>query len=150
MRVDGIFTATTISPSPSTRQHPGCYTIRARGNLPHKEFRSILLRPLWTDWAFLPVSLYRYRVRTISYPFGFRRIVSEETKIRDGFLRFICWVRTAMPLIPSSVKCSFLLILSKTSLKITKSDLLEVTRGCATKNGIIISLRSCSDLTQYR
>ena len=39
MRVDGIFTATTISPSLSLRQRPGCYTIRARGNLPHKEFR---------------------------------------------------------------------------------------------------------------
>ena len=39
MRVDGIFTATTISPSLSLRQRPDCYTIRARGNLPHKEFR---------------------------------------------------------------------------------------------------------------
>ena len=39
MRVDGIFTATTISPSLSLRQRPGRYTIRARGNLPDKEFR---------------------------------------------------------------------------------------------------------------
>ena len=39
MRVSGIFTATTISPSPSLRQRPSCYTIRAGRNLPDKEFR---------------------------------------------------------------------------------------------------------------
>jgi hypothetical protein len=39
MRVSGIFTATTVSPSPSLRQRPSCYTIRAGRNLPDKEFR---------------------------------------------------------------------------------------------------------------
>lgn len=39
LRVNGIFTATTISPSPSLRQHPDRYTIRAGRNLPDKEFR---------------------------------------------------------------------------------------------------------------
>ena len=39
LRVDGIFTATTISPSPSLRQRPDRYTIRAGRNLPDKEFR---------------------------------------------------------------------------------------------------------------
>ncbi len=39
MRVSGIFTATTVSPSPSLRQRPNCYTIRAGRNLPDKEFR---------------------------------------------------------------------------------------------------------------
>ena len=38
-RVDGIFTATTISPSPSLRQRPSCYTIRAGRNLPDKGLR---------------------------------------------------------------------------------------------------------------
>lgn len=38
-RVSGIFTATTISPSPLRRQRPGRYTIRAGRNLPDKEFR---------------------------------------------------------------------------------------------------------------
>jgi hypothetical protein len=38
-RVNGIFTATTISPSLSLRQHPDRYTIRAGRNLPDKEFR---------------------------------------------------------------------------------------------------------------
>ncbi len=39
LRVSGIFTATTVSPSPSLRQRPNCYTIRAGRNLPDKEFR---------------------------------------------------------------------------------------------------------------
>ena len=38
-RVDGIFTATAISPSPLLRQRPSRYTIRAGRNLPDKEFR---------------------------------------------------------------------------------------------------------------
>src|SRR5690606_10092483 len=39
LRVRGIFTATTISPSPWLRQCPDRYTIRAGRNLPDKEFR---------------------------------------------------------------------------------------------------------------
>ena len=39
LRVGGIFTATTISPSPWPRQRPDRYTIRAGRNLPDKEFR---------------------------------------------------------------------------------------------------------------
>ncbi len=39
LRVDGIFTATTISPSSWLRQRPDRYTIRAGRNLPDKEFR---------------------------------------------------------------------------------------------------------------
>ena len=39
MRVSGIFTATTVSPSPSLRQRQSRYTIRAGRNLPDKEFR---------------------------------------------------------------------------------------------------------------
>jgi hypothetical protein len=38
-RVLGIFTETAISPSPSLRQHPTRYAIRAGRNLPDKEFR---------------------------------------------------------------------------------------------------------------
>ena len=38
-RVVGIFTDTTISPSPSLRQCPTRYAIRAGRNLPDKEFR---------------------------------------------------------------------------------------------------------------
>ena len=39
LRVNGIFTATTSSPSLSSRQRPDRYTIRAGRNLPDKEFR---------------------------------------------------------------------------------------------------------------
>ncbi len=39
LRVNGIFTATTISPSLLLRQHPDRYAIRAGRNLPDKEFR---------------------------------------------------------------------------------------------------------------
>jgi hypothetical protein len=39
MRVTGVFTGTTISPSPCLRQCPNRYTIRAGRNLPDKEFR---------------------------------------------------------------------------------------------------------------
>ena len=39
VRVTGVFTGTTISPSPRLRQRPDRYTIRAGRNLPDKEFR---------------------------------------------------------------------------------------------------------------
>jgi hypothetical protein len=39
LRVTGIFTDTTISPSSWPRQRPDRYTIRAGRNLPDKEFR---------------------------------------------------------------------------------------------------------------
>ncbi len=39
LRVSCVFTATTISPSPSLRQRPDRYAIRAGRNLPDKEFR---------------------------------------------------------------------------------------------------------------
>ena len=37
--IDGIFTANALSPSPSLRQCPDRYAIRAGQNLPDKEFR---------------------------------------------------------------------------------------------------------------
>ena len=39
LRTDGIFTANALSPSPSLRQCPHHYAIRAGQNLPDKEFR---------------------------------------------------------------------------------------------------------------
>ena len=39
VRTDGIFTANALSPSPSPRQCPHDYSIRAGQNLPDKEFR---------------------------------------------------------------------------------------------------------------
>ena len=46
LRVRGIFTATTISPSSWLRQCPDRYTIRAGRNLPDKEFRLRITSPL--------------------------------------------------------------------------------------------------------
>jgi hypothetical protein len=39
LRVDGIFTATSISPSLRLRQRPSRYAVHARRNLPDKELR---------------------------------------------------------------------------------------------------------------
>jgi len=39
LRVTGIFTGITVSPSPSLRQWSSRYAIRAGRNLPDKEFR---------------------------------------------------------------------------------------------------------------
>ena len=39
LQVTGIFTGIAISPSPSPRQNPDRYAIRAGRNLPDKEFR---------------------------------------------------------------------------------------------------------------
>jgi hypothetical protein len=39
MRVTGVFTGTTSSPSPWSRQRPNRYAFRAGRNLPDKEFR---------------------------------------------------------------------------------------------------------------
>src|SRR5438477_3392977 len=51
VRVTGIFTGTTDSPSALRRQCPNHYAIRAGRNLPDKEFRLILLlQPSWL-WA---------------------------------------------------------------------------------------------------
>ena len=41
LRVTGIFTGTTISPSLLLRQFPDRYAFRAGQNLPDKEFRSL-------------------------------------------------------------------------------------------------------------
>jgi hypothetical protein len=39
LRVNGIFTTSSISPGPSLRQCSSCYAVRAGRNLPDKEFR---------------------------------------------------------------------------------------------------------------
>ena len=54
LRVSGIFTGTTISPSPSLRQRPSRYTIRAGRKLPDKEFRYLRIVIVTTAvyWGF--------------------------------------------------------------------------------------------------
>ena len=56
LRVSGIFTATTISPSSWLRQYPDRYTIRAGRNLPDKEFRYLrtVIVTAAVYWGFSP------------------------------------------------------------------------------------------------
>ena len=63
LRVSGIFTATTISPSSWLRQCPDRYTIRAGRNLPDKEFR-YLRTVIVTAAVYLPDKEFRY-LRTV-------------------------------------------------------------------------------------
>ena len=74
LRVTGVFTDTTISPSSWLRQRPDRYTIRAGRNLPDKEFRYLrtvlnvtsLLSLRRVEQSFPLLSAYRYAERTIS------------------------------------------------------------------------------------
>src|SRR5207237_9440263 len=50
-RVGRIFTASSISPSPSLRQRSSRYAIRAGRNLPGKEFRSARLICFQRTWT---------------------------------------------------------------------------------------------------
>ena len=64
LRVSGIFTGTTISPSSWLRQYPDRYTIRAGRNLPDKEFRYLrtVIVTAAVYWGFnsglLPINRY--------------------------------------------------------------------------------------------
>jgi hypothetical protein len=51
VRVTGIFTGTTDSPSALRRQCPNHYAIRAGRNLPDKEFRSVAPECFQTGWT---------------------------------------------------------------------------------------------------
>jgi hypothetical protein len=53
LRATGIFTGTTSSPCQLARQSHFRYAIRAGRNLPDKEFRSTLLRPLLSNPTFM-------------------------------------------------------------------------------------------------
>ena len=62
LRVSGIFTATTISPSSWLRQCPDRYTIRAGRNLPDKEFRYLrtVIVTAAVYWGFDSMLLLRW------------------------------------------------------------------------------------------
>ena len=61
LRVIGIFTDTTISPSSRLRQCPDHYTIRAGRNLPDKEFRYLrtVIVTAAVYWGFNSMLLFR-------------------------------------------------------------------------------------------
>ena len=60
-RVMGIFTHTSISPSPLLRQRPSRYAIRAGRNLPDKEFRYLrtVIVTAAVYWGFDSLLLFR-------------------------------------------------------------------------------------------
>jgi hypothetical protein len=60
-RVLGIFTETAISPSPSLRQRPTRYAIRAGRNLPDKEFR-------YLRTVIVTAAVYRGLVSKLRHP----------------------------------------------------------------------------------
>jgi hypothetical protein len=90
VRVTGIFTGTTDSPSALRRQCPNRYAIRAGRNLPDKEFRLMsyfLIRESGASELMHPAC--RHAVGTISLPGvpGIRRMVSEDSdEFCSGFL----------------------------------------------------------------
>ena len=67
-RVNGIFTATPISPSPSLRHRSSRYTIRAGRNLPDKEFRYLrtVIVTAAVYWGFSSMLLPRQAQDNIS------------------------------------------------------------------------------------
>src|ERR1051326_2847317 len=96
-RVGRIFTASSISPSPSLRQRSSRYAIRAGRNLPDKEFRYLRTVHCCYDYrcfqtavaarTFLPRSACRHADRTISSP-SFEsvwRMVSEDSRISSEY-----------------------------------------------------------------
>jgi hypothetical protein len=82
-RVTGIFTGITVSPSPSLRQRPSRYAIRAGRVLSDEEFRYLrqFVTILQSATSFLCSSRHHCRVRTVSLsalPADARRAVSED------------------------------------------------------------------------
>jgi hypothetical protein len=112
-RVSGIFTATTVSPSISSRQRPIRYTIRAGRNLPDKEFRSLYPAVSSRSGPYLhPPSSSRIFMRAgRSPPF----IVSTTPMICSR---------------PSLVRCRFPLTSLRTRLNLRKSTFFFVFSGC--------------------
>ena len=68
MRLTGVFTDTTISPSSRLRQCPDRYTIRAARNLPDKEFRYLrtVIATAAAYWVF--DQMLRLGADTRTYP----------------------------------------------------------------------------------
>src|SRR5262249_20882753 len=108
MRVTGIFTGTTSSLRCSLRQSSDHYAIRAGRNLPDKEFRSDLLRSSFSRLEGLVISANLcISLCSSDYIFIFFyisdawRIVSEDSRNLDGFLRFIVSMIFAISAMPS-------------------------------------------------
>src|SRR4051812_28580076 len=91
-RVGRIFTASSISPSPSLRQRSSRYAIRAGRNLPDKEFRlrcsSRSVSSSVREWCSTSTPACRHAVRTISsldVPSVWRVVSEDSNQISSGF-----------------------------------------------------------------
>ena len=84
-RVMGIFTHTSISPSPLLRQRPSRYAIRAGRNLPDKEFRYLrtVIVTAAVYWGF--DSLLRCLTTPLNLPApGRRQLVYVSSRFRTN------------------------------------------------------------------
>jgi hypothetical protein len=109
-RVGRIFTASSISPSPSLRQRSSRYAIRAGRNLPDKEFRLMLLLRLGGRWRghlcrTLHVAMqsgpYLHPMSRVSGVWSLRIPISSVLDFRRFIVSAIC----AISISPSRVKC---------------------------------------------
>ena len=85
LRVMGIFTHTSISPSPLLRQRPSRYAIRAGRNLPDKEFRYLrtVIVTAAVYWGF--DSLLRFLTTPLNLPApGRRQLVYVSSRFRTN------------------------------------------------------------------
>jgi len=156
MRETGIFTGTTSSLRHSLRQSSDRYAIRAGRNLPDKEFRSIMLLSAFAEGSVISANLcmspcspdYIF-IGLISESDAWR-VVSEDSKNLDGFLRFIVCTMFAISAIPSTFKCLPCSIKPSTSTNFSKSCCFAVRKGFSRKKGTIFCLKSATDRTQKR
>src|SRR5436190_11260205 len=124
MRETGIFTGTTSSLCLSLRQLPDRYAIRAGRNLPDKEFRSDVVTSTRVDGLVISANLCMSPCST-DYIFTLSsawRVVSEDSKNLDGFLRFIVCAILAISMIPSEFRCFLSPINSSTRTNFSKSS----------------------------
>ena len=162
-RVLGIFTETAISPSPSLRQRPSRYAIRAGRNLPDKEFRSEPYLPrlrcaIRTDDVpcrpAQPTSspACRHADGTISssgVPDA-RRMASEDS---DQILPGLAVIHRLGDLRdldrPAVLRCSPAVIFPKQRANFSKSSCFDVRSGCSRKKGTMHSESSSRLPTMY-
>ena len=129
MRETGIFTGTTSSLCLSLRQLPDRYAIRAGRNLPDKEFRSDFVTSTRVDGLVISAKPLHVAMQHGLYLHSFGsawRVVSEDSKNLDGFLRFIVCAILAISMMPSKFRCFLSRINSSTRANFSKSSRLAV------------------------
>src|ERR1700710_3152487 len=126
LRVTGVFTDTTISPSSWLRQRPDRYTIRAGRNLPDKEFRYLrtvivtaaVYRGFNSQLAPLLLTFrHRAGVRPYTSPYGFAEpCVFDKQSLPPGLCHSLKVALKRVTLIPK-LRVQFAEFLQHSSLK---------------------------------